>query len=368
MRITTKDTSQELDNISKLTYLSNKNFLIFDIETTGFSREYEIIYMIGCIYNTDKGYEYCNIFAETPSEEYELISYFFKILKNIDCVVHFNGNRFDIPFLRARASYHAIKDQISHIESIDIYDLLRPFRKSLDLPNLKLDTIQDHLGYKRKDTYTGGDLIQVYKNYVRKPYEPYYELLLLHNREDVEGMINLLSIIDIMNLIDQIMHNQSVEVLEVLQTEKHIKILYQMPSKVLIDFKLFSSCNAQIILSAHSDQAKFILPLHEDEKRFFFENYKDYMYIPDEDKVMHKSIASFIPSHKKQKVSKRDCYIAHEGIFMPLFYFDFKSSSKLKIFKDHLRSKESYILASSELDNEFYKGQVSGFLIKCKGL
>ncbi|HHX60792.1 MAG TPA: ribonuclease H-like domain-containing protein [Epulopiscium sp.] len=368
MRITTKYITDKLDNIPKSIYAFTKDFLIFDIETTGFSRENEIIYMIGCICKTDRGYEYYNIFAENPSQEYEVIEYFFKLLKNIDCVIHFNGNRFDIPFLLARAKKHHIKDQLSHIESIDVYDLLRPFRTSLRFPDLKLDTIQDQLGYRRKDLYNGGDLIQVYHNYAQQPYEPYYELLVLHNEEDVEGMINLLPLIDVIYLIDEIIYHQRAVFLEMIQDTTQLKVIYTLQQNVIIDFKLFSKCGSQMILTKDSNKLELLLPLQEDEKNFFFDNYKDYMYILANDEVMHKTIGNFIPAHQKRKAKKAECYVSHPGLFIPIFLCGFKKEHDKRIFKDDLRSKDAYVIVSSELDQGFYKDQLSGFLKVCKGL
>lgn len=363
MRIKVKDISLDLKDIPESPYLLEENFLIFDIETTGFSRKYAIIYMIGCILKTKSGYKYYNIFASDPSKEPELIQYFFTLLKDVDLVIHYNGDRFDIPFLLSRAEKHGMKDQISHIKSIDIYNLLRPFRKNLGFPDLKLDTIQAELGYKRKDIYSGGDLIPIYKNYTKKPYEPYYDLLLLHNTEDVVGMLSLLPIIDTTNLIQHIIESQTIEALSVKQDEAWVNVCYTMPTKALTDFKLVCSWSeTQMILKANNDQLQLTIPLYQDTKKFFFENYKDYMYIPDQDQVMHKSIARYIAPDKKQRVNKRDCYVSQTGEFMPVFKLCSTLKKKPRLFRDSLRSKEEYTVVSDELDMDFYKSQIVGFL------
>lgn len=368
MRIITKDLTQELDKTSNSAYLKGKNYLIFDIETTGFSRQYEIIYMVGCICKTDEDYKYYNVFAESPEEEPEVIKYFFNLLENIDYMIHFNGNRFDIPFLLARAAKHNIADKISHIESIDIYDLLRPFRKSLDFPNLKLDTIQAHLGYKRKDEYTGGDLIQIYHHYTQNPYEPYYELLALHNKEDVEGMINLLPIIDMTNLIDDIINKDKIAFTSVRKNNDFLTLVYELPKESLMDFNLTSTCRTQVSFKKGSNQTHLHLPISEDEKRFFFDNYKDYMYLIEKDEVMHKSVASFIPREQKRRAKKSECYVQHTGLFIPIFFSTIEENQNLRLFKDELRSKNQFVIANSDLDQTFHHTQIQGFLKVLKGI
>lgn len=367
MRIITKDITHELDKTANSSYLKNKNYMIFDIETTGFSREYEIIYMLGCICKTEENYIYHNIFAETPDQEPQAIEYFFKLLENMDYIIHFNGNRFDIPFLLTRAAKYNIRDLISPIESIDIYDLLRPFRKSLDFPNLKLDTIQAELGYKRLDECSGGDLIQIYHNYANKPYEPYYDLLERHNKEDVEGMINLLPIIDVIAAIDEIIEGQDIKFLATSINKSYILFSYELPIKVFMDFKLSSTCHSYLLFEKDSNKVTLHLPISKDTKLFFFENHADYLYIIEKDEVMHKSIASFIPSSQKRRAKKAECYVKHTGLFIP-FFCDLTEAGDLRLFKDSLRAKKQFVLATSEFHKSFYTKQIQGFLKTVKGI
>ncbi len=368
MRIITKDLTDQLDKIPNLAYLQGKNYLIFDIETTGFSREYEIIYMVGCICKTEEDFKYYNIFAQTPNAEADVIQYFFGLLENMDHIIHFNGNRFDIPFLLARAEKHNIKDLISHIKSIDIYDLLRPFRKNLDFPNLKLDTIQAELGYRRRDEYTGGDLIQIYHNYCQRPYEPYYNLLALHNKEDVEGMINLLPIIDMVYTINTIISGQGINFLSATNNKDHITVLYTLAIDALMDFKLTMTCQSQLVFEKDSNKATLHLPVFMDEKRYFLDNYKDYMYVIENNEVMHKTVANFIPKDQKRKAKKSECYIRHTGSFIPIFFSHLKEGQDLKLFKDDIRSNKYFAIHSLELDKYFYMKQIQGFLEMAKGI
>ena len=357
MHIITKEVIIMPDNITETKTLIKEDFLIFDIETNGFSRRDAIIYMIGCIYKKNDHYEYCNLFASSPSKEYDLICYFFNMLKKFHWLVHFNGNNFDIPFLLARAKQHGITETISPLKSLDIYDILRPYRKSLNLPNLKLATLQNKLGYVRKDTTSGGDLIPIYHAYVKKAYKPYYELLLLHNREDVEEMLALLPLIDIFIFIER----GTFEFVAVNQANKTIEVSYTLPYKVGIDFQL-SLRDCRLIFSSGSKVVKFILPLCPDKKKRFFENYKDYMYIPEKDQVVHRTIASFMPTCKKIKAKKSNCYISHQGVFIPIF----NVSNAAQPFKDNFKSKDYYTVFNLDLDSNFFKQELIEFLKACK--
>ena len=83
-----------LDRIGPL-----KDLLFFDIETTGFSGETSQLYLIGCTYFDGFGWKLIQWFTDTRQAEKELLDAFFEFLKRFKILIHFNGDRFDIPYL-----------------------------------------------------------------------------------------------------------------------------------------------------------------------------------------------------------------------------------------------------------------------------
>ena len=49
---------------------------------------------------------------------------------------------------------------------MDIYKKIRPYRKLLGLESMKQKAIEQFLGISREDKYTGGQLIEVYRDYL----------------------------------------------------------------------------------------------------------------------------------------------------------------------------------------------------------
>ncbi len=75
-----------------------ENILFIDIETTGLSRESTTLYLIGCGYFDSEGYHTIQWFADSPGEEPEIITAFAGYIRDrFTCLMHFNGNRFDVP-------------------------------------------------------------------------------------------------------------------------------------------------------------------------------------------------------------------------------------------------------------------------------
>ena len=47
--------------------------------------------------------------------------------------------------------------------------------------------------------------------------------------------------------------------------------------------------------------------------------YKDYFYIPSQDQLIHRSLANFIPSSEKRKVTREECALIKTDYYISLF-------------------------------------------------
>ena len=108
--------SYPLSNLGK-----REELLFFDIETTGFSGDYNQVYLIGCVYFTETSAHFIQWFADSKEAETEVIDTFFAFANNYQTLVHFNGDTFDIPFIEKRCHALRLPHSFDHLESIDIY-------------------------------------------------------------------------------------------------------------------------------------------------------------------------------------------------------------------------------------------------------
>ncbi len=98
-------------------------YVFLDIETTGLSRKFNQIYLIGLVHFN---HEYNNwhlsqFFAEHIDEEHILLEQVNKYISNFDLIITYNGESFDIPFIKYRSKIYKINEIISSIDSFDIY-------------------------------------------------------------------------------------------------------------------------------------------------------------------------------------------------------------------------------------------------------
>ena len=96
-----KDINTEiLDRLPGLLGCDEKEILFIDIETTGLSPKDSEIYMIGAAFCDGAGWQIRQLFAEDPSREEEVLSAFSDFCRHYKVLLHYNGDRFDIPFLQ----------------------------------------------------------------------------------------------------------------------------------------------------------------------------------------------------------------------------------------------------------------------------
>ncbi len=297
-------------------YLSIDNFyeesLFFDIETTGFSPKNSFIYLIGAATFSNGTYTIHQWLAANQEEECQILDEFISFIGNYKRIIHFNGNRFDIPFVEARCLKHNISCRIHELESLDIYRDIYPYKNILKLINLKQKSIEEFLNIHRDDMYDGGKLIKVYHEYVKSGDEELKNLLLLHNHDDMLGLAKIFIIEYYVWLLSG---NTCVIPEDIVINDKYeliyrINIPYDLPGRLSYGTEFF-----YIILE--NNNLKLCVKGIHDELKHFYEDYKNYYYLPDEDYAIHKRIAAYVDKSHRVKASRDNCYVKRESTFMP---------------------------------------------------
>lgn len=298
--------------------ISLKDALFFDIETTGLSADYCSIYIIGILQITGDTCNRTIYFADTPEDEKQLLFTFFEQTEKFKHLIHFNGDGFDIPFVTKRCAKHNISCSLSDMESFDILKKIRPYKTVLQLENMKQKSLEHFLEIDREDVYTGGELIQVYKDYVKNPSDNAKKLLLQHNWDDLEGMLLLLPILFYPYLFQQTPNIVNVHTNNYcsLSGDEQTELLIE--TTVSIDIpKPFSYQKDAFYLNVNKNTLTIRCQLLQGELKHFYENYQDYYYLTLEDTAIHKSVAEFVDKSYRKKATKSTCYTKYTGCFIP---------------------------------------------------
>ena len=376
----------------------SKTSVFFDIETTGLSWRTSHLYLIGCAYydkneaavlsaDTSKnemnspiseqeqkhpyGWILQQWFLEKPGEEKELLEQFSVFLQERiwDTLVHYNGTTFDIPYLHNKYQFYGITDPLSGIEtdfpglkdeslqnpflqSRDLYQEIRPYKKLLHTASLKQRDLEVCFGLPRDDCFTGGELIDVYQNYLRTGDEALLDCLWLHNFEDVR---NLLPVCAGVNAYRKLFGGEF-QITKISFDEDPPVPAYDkaggasvLTAVLTLSAPLpapFCAENEHCTLRAEKSSAVLTIPVYEGELRHYFKDYKNYYYLPVEDMAIHKSVGTFVDSAHRKKATADTCYQRAAGCFLPQMQERFSP-----LFKMNRKDKISWVQTSIIRDN-----------------
>ena len=270
------------DNFSDSIFKENTMF--FDIETTGFSPVKAIVYMIGCARRIKNRIVIDQYFAESVDDEAAVIEAFAGSLSGCSTIISFNGVGFDIPFLKNKYKKYKQDDPFCNVQILDIFKELSPIKSLLRLENYKQKSIEAFLGIDREDKYSGGELINVYYEYLAQKDDEKLSLLLTHNYEDVLGMTKLLSILSYKECIHGIADITGVSVNPYTAYDGSLmnELIISFENKFSVP-KSVSFHDNDIYLTIGTTKSYVRAEIFEGEMRHFYSDYKNYYYLPKED-------------------------------------------------------------------------------------
>ncbi len=308
---------------------SPADFLFFDIETTGFSAESSFCYLIGCAFFREGRWQYTQWLAELPDQEAGIICAFFSFLKSFAYLVHYNGQNFDIPYLCSRCSQLSLPYTFEGVSSIDIFRDIRLLRNVLNLENYKQKTVEKFAKIARTDKIDGGELINIYREYVHRRLldeDPDASLLLLHNRDDICALPEISAVLGYCPSVFAqaaacgLIQPESLDCRRTAQTGDQDAEAAELLLRLELPFSLPASLswgNFPFNAEAHGQNLLIHVQLYSGELKYFYPNYKDYYYLIQEDRALHKSVASYVDKRFRRQAKAADCYTQKSGSFLP---------------------------------------------------
>ena len=296
-----------------------------DIETTGFSRLYCSIYLIGYTFWEEGGFVTRQYLAESFSEEGILLRKVLDDLRKFQIVATYNGDMFDLPFIKERAARLHIREKedslwFDRMVSLDLMRRYRPYKKFFDWPNLRLKTVEASLGAPRKDPFDGGQLIEVYEEYVKSGDKRLEKTLLLHNYEDI---VNLLSLLKVERLMQEIRTGRAIDTKISGYT---ILVNWDRPFSLSVQGKVFlgTKNGPEAVFSFQEGETVFSvrLPQSRERLRYYLPHPEDYYFLPERGEIVHSSLAYDIPASERKKAKPEQCFLqAPEGEYIGGIHF-----------------------------------------------
>ena len=342
--------------------VSLEDALLYDIETTGLNPKASQLYLLGVLLFHKENSEFIQYFAESVLDEEEILEQFFQLCQTKKVLISFNGEGFDNRFIEAMAKSYGKLPLHLYLKQLDLFKLIRKRKKFYGLESCSLKSCERFLGIYREDRCNGGELISVYREYLQNKDSKKKNSLLLHNREDIQNLPDLFSFLAYENIFQGNVHFQRAELLvrdEIIkkncsnQTESTLESEHSeleetkncyTSEKICLKFSLPSSVPVPLtltpknfLLEIKETSLCLTVPLYQGELCYFFKDYKDYEFIPSEDRIVHKSLAAMYPKEMREKAKASTAYQKMKTSFLPVFH------EKEKVFKKTYQDKQCFI-------------------------
>jgi uncharacterized protein YprB with RNaseH-like and TPR domain len=178
--------------------------LFLDIETAGLSAN-TYLFLCGVMYLEGDEWVCEQVFARDYAEETGVLLYIRDLMERFDTVVTYNGQSFDLPFIRTRMAVHRIGD-ITRLASVDLLHTTRRVFREI-LPNRRLITVERHLRrVSREGDIPGRYIPDAWHDFVATGDARAMRHVLYHNRMDLFTMAVILT-----HLSGAVAHRQSAE-------------------------------------------------------------------------------------------------------------------------------------------------------------
>ncbi len=269
--------------------------VFYDIETTGLSQYSTFLYLIGAVVLENGQWVLYQWFADSETEEKEVLKSFAAFVKNYSCTIQYNGNRFDQPYLEARYKLWELTSPFGSMPSIDLYQALKPCKELLKLPRMKQPDLEKFLHLPQRLFCNGKDCIRCYKKYLKTKEEDILRELLGHNLEDLMGLGAVWEMLAYGMLFTGDYEPADAELQDELLL---ISLVLPVPLPTP-----FSNGNQHFYISGEGSFVKLLVPLDNGRLRHYYPDYQNYDYIPSEDTAIPKSLSTYM--EKKLRVSAR---------------------------------------------------------------
>ncbi len=292
--------------------------LFLDIASTGYSVKNSNLYLIGCAYFAQDGWNVIQWFAERPEEEAELLKEFFAFAKKYKYIVHYNGNAIQLPYIELKCKQHELPYSFESFSELDIYRHVAPYRYFLKLSDCNRNTIEKFLGVEREGELESAELAKLYQEYVIYPTPYAKQTMLLHNSDDLKRLLELLPILSYYDLFNNQINAASVRVNDYKDWEgvKRQEVLMTLELPVVVPQKISIGAN-NCYFRGSGDEGELKIRIFEEELKYFYTNYKDYYYLPAEDMAIRKSEADTVDKERRKKATAATCYIRKTSKFLP---------------------------------------------------
>ncbi len=333
---------------------TDNKYMFFDIETTGFQKNTTILYLIGCGSFHGDVFRIIQWFNEDGVSEAQILEEFRKLISKEDyCLFTFNGESFDIPYIDYHAEQNNIDLCLGKYKSFDLYRYLKPFQQLFHMQHGRQKDWERHLGIYREDRFNGGELIQKYKEYLTSGAIELRELLLLHNKDDISGMSEILQLLSYGHMAEGRFSVSDIQYGDRIYGIGNSSLVFKAELESSLPDKI-ACCGTLGEIMASESCLIVCIPVFAGEMKHYYKKYQEYYYLPEEDRAIHCSVSKYVDARYRVKAKASTCYVRKEDVFLPCtisqkrygFYVEDVPSREISRYRFEYSDRREYVTFS----------------------
>ena len=243
--------------------------LFFHLITTGhYWRNSYIKELQAAVLTSEQNWLFLSYSCESEEEEYDLLVQLSSLMDKTDALIGYNSTSFHIPYLLAKYKAYGMTDPIKNCRHMDLMIEGKKVAKFFQISQ-KLEDLRLLFPIEEGDP-------------------------------ELYVILNSLSFLSLRSIFSGSFAVSSFSL------EKE-GIYLQLISEVYLGMSLHHN-HPLFYLAADEQKIQMLLRTYENRIKVYYQNYKDYYYLPEEDMIVHKSMATGISKEKRRKATKENCY------------------------------------------------------------
>lgn len=245
------------------------SMVIVQMQTTGHYWRNSQITEIGLLsLKKDDIWNEERMICEEEADEYDILVLLSEKLSEYEHIIGYNSTSFLLPYLEQKYRAYGLEYPFIGKQHTDLYLKYKNYGKSMRL-SMKLEELK-------------------------------YFLCLPENYNEPETILCVTAL----DRFSQFFSGEF-EISDVQELEEELLITMQTPFTFPCAYRYH---HPAFYLICEKNQAKIKIKLFENRLRMYYSNYQDYYYLPSEDTIIHKSMASAIDKRQRVKADETNCY------------------------------------------------------------
>ena len=298
-------------------------------------------------------------------ETLESPAYELALLKKLSEMLKMTGGNIisaisDVKYIKEKCSFYRLNDPFFSRKIIFLEDLLKTDGCAVS----DRYAYENVIGFERHSILNGTSFPGEYTEYLLTGRKDIIDELIDHNSDDLKSLAAICR----STAASDPFTSGNIIIDSVTEQDGELCVMFSLADTTVSKEGLSlngcvnaSSAALEYCIQACGNAGKFTCEALHGELKFFFENYKDYYYLPMEGRAVHKSVGQFVDPAFRKRARKETAFEPVTGDFYPEF-----SSGIRPSFKNAPDDNAAFFRISDVKDNIAFSVLIANAAEQCR--